>query len=117
VRRFAMATPSSAGWAVLRVAGEIDLARLEELEDLIASNCNGDCSDTVVDLSDVEFMDSTGMAWLLRSRDIFLDRDHRFAVVVPTSLDRIFDLTGLGSAFEILLPNKLNSLTDEGSGT
>jgi anti-anti-sigma factor len=96
-----MAAPSSDGWAILRVEGEIDIARLQELEDLIAANCNGACTDTVVDLSNVEFMDSTGMAWLLRSRDLVLDRERRFTVVVPKSLDLIFELTGLSDAFDI----------------
>lgn len=69
-----MTAPSLDGWTVLRVEGEIDIARLEELEDLVLAECSGDCSDTVVDLSNVEFIDTTGVAWLLRSRDLFLDR-------------------------------------------
>ena len=96
-----MTAPSIQGWTVLSLAGEIDIARLQELEELIAFNCNGDCSNTVVDLSDVEFMDSTGIAWLLRSHALFVDRERRFTVVVPESLDRIFELTGLGDAFDI----------------
>ena len=94
-------TPSSERWSILSVAGEIDLARLQELEDLVAAHIDGVYSGTVVDLSGVEFMDSTGIGWLLRSRDLFHDRGRRFSVVVPESLDRIFELAGLGNAFEI----------------
>ena len=96
-----MTAPSSDGWTILKVGGEIDIARLPELEDLIASKCNGNCADTVIDLSEVEFMDSTGIAWLLRSRDLFHDRERRFSLVLPESLDRIFELTGLSDAFAI----------------
>lgn len=96
-----MTAPSLDGWKVLQVDGEIDIARLDELEDLVLAECSGDCSDTVVDLSNVEFIDTTGVAWLLRSRDLFLDRGRRFALVVPESLDRIFELTGLTNAFEM----------------
>ena len=96
-----MTAPSSDGWAILRVAGEIDLARMQELEDLIAANCNGNCPDTVVDLSDVGFMDSTGVAWLIRSRQLFHDRGRRLVLVVPTSLDRIFELSGLTETFAV----------------
>ena len=95
-----MTAPSSDGWVILAVSGEIDLARMQELEALVAAHCNGNCPDTVVDLSDVQFMDSTGVAWLLRSRMLFNERGRRLVVVVPTALDRIFELSGLHETFE-----------------
>jgi anti-sigma B factor antagonist len=91
---------SSANWAILKVGGEIDLARIDELERLVAANCNGDSRDIAIDLTEVSFMDSTGIGWLLRSRDLFLELGGRFKVIAPPTLDRLFELTGLTEAFE-----------------
>ena len=95
-----MTATSAQGWVVLTVDGEIDLARQDELEDLVAAN--GDLSSHVVfDLTQVTFMDSTGLGWLLRSQDMLAERGARCAVVLPTTLDRLFTAAGISDHFDI----------------
>ena len=95
-----MTATSAQGWVVLTVDGEIDLARRDELEDMVAAN--GDHSSNVVfDLTQVTFMDSTGLGWLLRSQDMLTERGARCAVVLPTTLDRLFTAAGISDHFDI----------------
>ena len=77
-----MPTPSAHGWIVLKVGGEVDISRQDELEDLVAANCKDHRSDTVVDLTEVVFMDSTGLGWLIKTQDLLIDRVRRFSVVM-----------------------------------
>ena len=96
-----MTTPSGHGWIVLKVGGEVDISRQDELEDLVAANCEGHRSDTVVDLTEVVFMDSTGLRWLMRTQDLLVDRGRRFSVVMPESLDRLLKISGFTESFDI----------------
>ena len=95
-----MTATSAQGWVVLKVDGDVDLARRQELEDLVAANDDRH-SNLVFDLTDVTFMDSTGLGWLLRSQDLLADRGGRCVVVLPTRLDRLFTAAGITDQFEI----------------
>ena len=95
-----MTTTSAQGWVVLKVDGDVDLARRQELEDLVAAK-DDRYSNLVFDLSDVTFMDSTGLGWLLRSQDLLADRGGQCVVVLPTTLDRLFSAAGITDQFEI----------------
>ena len=97
-----MTAPSAQGWTTLRLDGEIDLSRQEELEDLILAHCNERASDVIIDLSRVTFMDSTGLSWLVRTQALLADFDCRMVVIVPAALGRIFEVTGLLNNFDIL---------------
>lgn len=94
-----MTATSAQGWVVLKISGEVDLARLQELEDLVAAN-SAQFSNMVFDLTDVTFMDSTGLGWLIRSRDLLLGQGRLCSVVVPDALDRLFGAAGLTDYFE-----------------
>ncbi len=52
-------------WVVLRVAGEIDLATAPHLRQTLVAEIRDDQPRVVVDLSGVDFVDSTGLGVLL----------------------------------------------------
>jgi anti-sigma B factor antagonist len=52
----------------LALSGELDLASADQLEDAIHKAEEADDLRVVVDLSDLEFMDSTGLSVLLRAQ-------------------------------------------------
>jgi anti-anti-sigma factor len=87
---------SADGVDVLAVSGEIDVAStarlIPALNDLVTS---GERS-VVVDLSDVAFMDSTGLALLLNTLRRVTRRGHGFAVVCPPGpVRRVFEVTDM----------------------
>ena len=80
------------------LAGEVDLARVPELHDLVEGYRNSPAVDVVIDLRDVTFMDSTGMGFMARlSRDAS-DRGGTVTVShAPPDVERVIRMTGLDS--------------------
>jgi anti-anti-sigma factor len=83
---------------VLRLVGELDLATVEILDQHIAGfAADAGPSQLVVDLTALEFMDSTGLKSLLRASEQF---PGRVALVAPSfAVRRLLDVTGLDSHF------------------
>src|SRR5690606_14886925 len=82
---------------VLHVLGEVDLSNASQvmraLEDL------GDRS-LVVDLTEVDFIDSTGLGYLVELQSNS-EREVGLKVVAGSQVDRLLELTGLKSAFTV----------------
>jgi anti-sigma B factor antagonist len=87
---------------VITVSGEIHVTTApefsESLNDAVAAGSRG----VVVDMSGVEFIDSTGLSVLLNGLRRVTRADGRMALVVsnPTVL-RLFEITKLDSTFDI----------------
>ena len=84
------------------VRGEVDLATAPTLTEEIDAAMRDSAGAFVVDLCDVEFLDSTGVTVLLHAR-AFLARDERDLVVVcpPGPVLRIFEMAGIDDLFTI----------------
>lgn len=65
--------PDDGGSLIVIVAGEIDMATAPQLEDCLADHVD---RDVTVDLSDVTFVDSTGLAVLVSARRVLGDAGH-----------------------------------------
>ena len=91
------------GAVVLAVRGELDLANKRAmhaaLEDALADAGRA----VIVDLSDVRFMDSTGLALMLNAARRLTRRQLGFAVACPADgpVRRAFDVAGLEDCFKI----------------
>jgi anti-sigma B factor antagonist len=90
-----------AGTSVLRVAGEIDIATAPKLRGCLAEVPDGSRV-VVVDLSEVTFLDSTGLSVLVGGWKRFssddVEAELRLVVVRPVIL-RVLDVTGLAKVF------------------
>lgn len=88
---------------VVRVVGEIDLATAPELRDRLAE-IPSDAGAVVIDLSEVTFLDSTGLSVLVASwKRISEGREHgdiRLVVTRP-AIQRVLDVTGLAQVFGV----------------
>jgi anti-anti-sigma factor len=96
VRLLAAERVCAEGVDVLAVKGEIDVASsgrlITALNDVVT---NGEQA-VVVDLSEVGFMDSTGLALLLNALRRVTKRGHGFAVVCPEGpVRRVFEVTDM----------------------
>ena len=84
------------GHSDVRVTGDVDLATAPELGqrlNLVIAAGNGDVD---VDLSNVTFLDSSGLAVLLAARQGLHDQHHRLTVRNPsTPVLRILELSGV----------------------
>jgi anti-sigma B factor antagonist len=85
---------------VLACSGELDMASAPALERELLDAESAGPARIVVDLSGVEFMDSTGLHLLLSAHKRSLERHHKLSLVRgPRPVHRVFELTGTVDAF------------------
>lgn len=78
----------------LHVAGEVDAHSAPELADQLAARIGAD--DVDVDLSAVDFMDSSGLRVVIEAHQRALEAGSRLVVHSPsTSVRKIIEITGL----------------------
>ena len=86
---------STAG-VVLRLAGDLDVDTAADLRVAIDASGRGRRR-VVLDLAQIEFMDSTGLAALLKANQQMRDRGGELVLrAVPAQVDRLLRLTDLG---------------------
>jgi anti-sigma B factor antagonist len=82
--------------ATVAVAGEIDLSSVGDLRKAVTDACP-DCDRMRLDLSEVEFIDSTGLGGLLELRSTLRARDVTLEIVAGDGpVRQAVEITGLG---------------------
>lgn len=78
------------------VRGEIDIATVSDLERALDIAIRASRGAFVLDLSNVEFLDSSGLQALLRARALLGREDRALAVICPPGpVRRLFDVAGI----------------------
>ena len=82
---------------LVRVHGEIDLSNAHEVSSEISGVMGQEAQRLVVDLSDITYLDSAGVALLLRLAERLRFRRRQLHLVVPrgSPVRRVLDFTGL----------------------
>ena len=84
------------GAAGIAVRGEVDLAAATELELALDAAIRESRGDFFLDLSELEFLDSTGLRQLLRARAWLARQERELAVICPPGpVRRLFEQTGI----------------------
>jgi anti-anti-sigma factor len=87
--------PDSSGVRI-RLDGELDLATAPELDRLLDELARHGHSRLLVDLTGLKFMDSTGLASIVRALRTADDNGHRLSVRRGSpQVQRLFELTGI----------------------
>jgi anti-sigma B factor antagonist len=87
---------------VLRLTGEVDLYTCPELKTELLRVIDDGAKVVVVDLAGTTFIDSKGLAVLIRGVERLRTDGGRLAVVcVDPNLRKIFEITGLDRVFSI----------------
>ena len=86
----------SCGEHRLVLVGELDLATVSEFEEMLQCICADSTRAVTLDLSQLAFMDSTGLHALLKVRDRCRENGYEFRIVPGRpQVQRLFELTGL----------------------
>lgn len=87
---------------ILAVEGEIHVSTAPEFSTMLSTTVDGGCMSLVLDLTDVMFIDSTGLSVLLNALRQVTHAGGQMAVVCsnPTVL-RLFEITRLDTTFDI----------------
>jgi anti-sigma B factor antagonist len=78
------------------ISGELDVASAPMLEDTLAEACSSGVKELVLDLKGVEFMDSTGLKAILRSKAL-CEAHHSIYRLTPAQrpVQQVFEATGV----------------------
>jgi len=88
---------------IIGVTGELDLASSPALEQELESGTASRAEVVIVDLRQLEFMDSTGLSVLVRAHQRATDNGQRFAVVQgPQQVQRLLSLTGVADRLTLV---------------
>jgi anti-sigma B factor antagonist len=91
------------GRPVLSVAGEIDLAVAGRFAEELGSLVGGDSGNGVVDLSGVEFIDSSGIRELLKAKGTAQTAGGDLVLLNPSpACRRVLEISGVWSNFTVL---------------
>jgi anti-anti-sigma factor len=92
------------GRVVVEVRGELDLATASQLEDAVLPSVR-DGRETIIDLRDLEFMDSTGVRVVVAAHLAAEEHGARLALVRArpgTAVHRVLEISGLEGVLEIV---------------
>lgn len=99
---FSLETTERDGLTLVALQGELDLATSEQLAAAL-DPLAGDDRRLVLDLRRLSFMDSTGLAVILRYHQRAKDEPYDFVVVRgPEAVDRVFKVTGTDELLGLL---------------
>jgi anti-sigma B factor antagonist len=88
---------------VVALTGDVDIARLDELAEVVDAFRRSAAPSVDVDLSQVEFLDSTGLGAIFRLRGMAQARGGRIRLVGPSrSVRRALELAGTTDLIEVV---------------
>lgn len=107
VPQFEMTVPQVSGVPVLKVRGEIDVASAQDFHASISDIIGGGPEVVIVDMSEVSFIDSTGLGVLVSAEKETREagKDLRLVVTQPQIM-KLLELTGLDEVFTVLSSTK-----------
>jgi anti-sigma B factor antagonist len=86
---------------VIRLGGEVDLYNADAVREALLTACNGGPSRIVVDLSEVEFMDSTALGVLIEARTKLPNRKAFLLAAPGLETKRALHISGLDRHFSV----------------
>ena len=93
---FSVDEHNEAGATILAVAGELDLRTSPKLEEALGRAFDSGAELVILDLRQIEFMDSTGLRVLQSAHQRAHDTGRRFALVRGADqVERVLTLTGV----------------------
>lgn len=108
---FSLSVSDNAGRAVVSVGGELDVYTAPELEERLAALIEEGRVAIIVDLTDVSFMDSTGLGLLIKVLKWTREKGGSLDVVANSEKTlKVFRITGLDGVIS------LHSSVDEALG-
>jgi anti-anti-sigma factor len=91
------------GSVLLTIAGELDIATVPVVRDRLAAVTDAGARRLVVDLRNVTFMDSTGLAAFIHTKMRLGDEGHLTLAMEPDSYARlIFEVAGLTGVLDVV---------------
>ncbi len=93
-----------AAWPVARLSGAVDLSNVDDLGLRLERSVSNRALGLVLDLSDVTYLDSTGLRLIYRLVRQLGDRQQSLHLVVPQTsrIARVLQLAGVGAVAQVV---------------
>jgi anti-sigma B factor antagonist len=98
---FDVSVERSNGRVVLRARGELDLSTAPTLEHAL-DTLDGGASEGLLDMSEVTFMDSSGLRLLIIAAEQARDEGRRLSIVPSSAVSLVVEQVGLRAALPIV---------------
>jgi anti-sigma B factor antagonist len=96
---------------VIAVSGELDVFTAPTLDDLLAESIEAGSTNLIVDLTEVTFLDSTGLGSMVKGLKRARERGGSLRVVASSDrIVKVFKITGLDQA--MALTESLSDIVD-----
>jgi len=90
------------GVPVIKLEGEVDVYTAPQLKQQMISMLEAGTRQMVIDLTNVEYFDSTALGVLIGGLKRIRERDGNLALICPSPrIRRVFEITGLDKIFDI----------------
>jgi anti-sigma B factor antagonist len=100
---FGFSVVHAGGTARVSVRGEIDIASSDELRTALLALSDQGVRDATVDLSELGFIDSTGLGALIRVLKHYREQGGELRLAAPTRpVAKVLEITGLDRLFQIV---------------
>jgi anti-anti-sigma factor len=101
--QFRLDVRSEDSGTVIGIAGELDLASSPALEESLERVFASGAPVVILDLRELDFMDSTGLSVLIRAHQTALDADRTLCLVKgPPQVQRLLSLTGVEDRLTVI---------------
>jgi len=92
----------SSGRATVRIAGEVDISSSAQLRQALETSLAEPCRELLLDLSNVGFMDSSGLHALVETTQAFRARGGSVKLQNPSrAVCRLLEITGIIRCFQV----------------
>jgi anti-sigma B factor antagonist len=99
-RAFGVADAELGGAPGVAIHGEVDVSAVPSLVEALDAAIRNSAGAFVIDLCDVEFLDSSGVSALIRARALLGQDDRALAVVCPPgAVRRLFEVARVSDLF------------------
>lgn len=88
-------------YSIILLQGEVDLHSVPKVQSAIEQGSR-EVKVVALDVTQVEFMDSTALSTLMRAKESLKQHDISLRLISPSpAVERIFEVTGFSNFFEI----------------
>ncbi|MGI6108617.1 MAG: STAS domain-containing protein [Eubacteriaceae bacterium] len=86
-----------------KIVGEVDVATASPFRDALEQAVDSGAKEIFLDISDMEYIDSTGIGILIDMKKNIMEPDQEFVLIHPKrSIAKLFQLTGVDQIFRIV---------------
>lgn len=90
-------------YLILNLAGDLDVYSEEEFRDFIEDELKDKNSDLVIDIKDLDYLDSTGLGMFMKIYKVYEENGQKVKIINPKeNILKLFKITDLTDIFEMV---------------